>query len=597
MTYIRTHPHQPPQRQRRSSHRVPLIIGGVCVLLLFAALSASLYTRPFMPPNVAQEHMEHWLIEGARKVAGEVRLRHIRNVEPFYLKRNYQPIWLDSYQLRPEALELIELLRETSVDDWRNYGYSLETLEREMRRLTNLPEQATAMEVLLTDAFVTYAEQALNNELIPNADENDHPTMRRVVLSGDDRITEMQIISLLQESVRQNKLDELLAQMAPQHEGYRRLRAELKRYREIDRSGGWRPISHDLTLSAGDRHADVPYLRWLLDQYGDLPSGTLSWFFGSEENIPAPARNPNADLAQAEYLLDGPLRSAIIHFQKRHKLEQTGSLNKDTIDRLNIPPYQTAQRIALNMKRWRQLPSDLGERHIMVNMADYSMQLVKSGAPELEMKVIIGRLDRRTPVMTDLMRIIEVAPTWTVPPRIAGSYILPNVKRNPDYLKQKGFDVMQWRNGARVHVAADEINWHNYSARNLPYTFVQRPGKLNALGTVKFLFPNDQSIYLHDTSSPELFDKEQRALSSGCVRVEKPRLLAEKLLQSQDGWHRGRIDEAIDHNHTSRIRIKDPVPVHLMYWTTWVDDEGQLQIRDDVYQRDLIGGTATHASL
>jgi murein L,D-transpeptidase YcbB/YkuD len=385
--------------------------------------------------------------------------------------------------------------------------------------------------------------------------------------------------------------------MAPQHEGYRRLRAELKRYRDIDRSGGWRPISHDLTLSAGDRHADVPYLRWLLDQYGDLPSGTLSWFFGSEDNIPAPARNPNADLTQAEYLLDGPLRSAIIHFQKRHKLEQTGSLNKDTIDRLNIPPYQTAQRIALNMKRWRQLPSDLGERHIMVNMADYSMQLVKNGAPELEMKVIIGRLDRRTPVMTDLMRIIEVAPTWTVPPRIAGSYILPNVKRNPDYLKQKGFDVMQWRNGARVHVAADEINWHNYSARNLPYTFVQRPGKLNALGTVKFLFPNDQSIYLHDTSSPELFDKEQRALSSGCVRVEKPRLLAEKLLQSQDGWHRGRIDEAIDHNHTSRIRIKDPVPVHLMYWTTWVDDEGQLQIRDDVYQRDLIGGTATHASL
>ncbi|WP_370217607.1 murein L,D-transpeptidase, partial [Thalassolituus sp.] len=287
----------------------------------------------------------------------------------------------------------------------------------------------------------------------------------------------------------------------------------------------------------------------------------------------------------------------IIHFQKRHKLEQTGSLNKDTIDRLNIPPYQTAQRIALNMKRWRQLPSDLGERHIMVNMADYSMQLVKNGAPELEMKVIIGRLDRRTPVMTDLMRIIEVAPTWTVPPRIAGSYILPNVKRNPDYLNQKGFDVMQWRNGARVHVAADEINWHNYSARNLPYTFVQRPGQLNALGTVKFLFPNDQSIYLHDTSSPELFDKEQRALSSGCVRVEKPRLLAEKLLQSQDGWHRGRIDEAIDHNHTSRIRIKDPVPVHLMYWTTWVDDEGQLQIRDDVYQRDLIGGTATHASL
>lgn len=550
-----------------------------------------------MPPAVAQEHMEHWLIEGARHVAGEVRLRHIRNMEPFYLRRNYQPVWLDSFELRPEAKELLEMLRETAVDDWRNYGYSLETLERETRRLTNVPEQATAMEVLLTDAFVTYAEQALNNELVPNADENDHPTVKKVVLSGDDRITEEQIIQLLHEAVRQNRLDELLASMAPQHEGYRRLRAELKRYRDIDRTGGWRPLSHELTLTAGDRHVDVPYLRWLLDQYGDLPGGTLSWLIPGEETIAPPGREKQPDLSKPEFLFDGPVRAAISNFQKRHKLEPTGSLNKETIDQLNVPPYQTAQRIALNMKRWRHLPSDLGDRHIMVNMADFSMRLMNNGSTELEMKVIIGRLNRRTPVMTDMMRIIEIAPTWTVPPRIASSYLLPKLKRNPDYLKQKGFDVLQWQNGSPVHVSADDINWKKYSARHLPYTFVQRPGKLNALGTVKFLFPNDQSIYLHDTSSPELFAKDKRALSSGCVRVEHPRLLAEKLLQSQDGWHRGRIDEAIDHNRTSRIRIKNPVPVHLMYWTTWVDDDGQLQIREDIYQRDLIGGTATHASL
>jgi len=550
-----------------------------------------------MPPAVAQEHMEHWLIEGARHVAGEVRLRHIRNMEPFYLRRNYQPVWLDSFELRPEAKELLEMLRETAVDDWRNYGYSLETLERETRRLTNVPEQATAMEVLLTDAFVTYAEQALNNELVPNADENDHPTVKKVVLSGEDRITEEQIIQLLHEAVRQNRLDELLASMAPQHEGYRRLRAELKRYRDIDRTGGWRPLSHELTLTAGDRHVDVPYLRWLLDQYGDLPGGTLSWLIPGEETIAPPGREKQPDLSKPEFLFDGPVRAAISNFQKRHKLEPTGSLNKETIDQLNVPPYQTAQRIALNMKRWRHLPSDLGDRHIMVNMADFSMRLMNNGSTELEMKVIIGRLNRRTPVMTDMMRIIEIAPTWTVPPRIASSYLLPKLKRNPDYLKQKGFDVLQWQNGSPVHVSADDINWKKYSARHLPYTFVQRPGKLNALGTVKFLFPNDQSIYLHDTSSPELFAKDKRALSSGCVRVEHPRLLAEKLLQSQDGWHRGRIDEAIDHNRTSRIRIKNPVPVHLMYWTTWVDDDGQLQIREDIYQRDLIGGTATHASL
>ena len=579
------------------THRIPLLIGGVCTLLLFAALAASMNTRPFMPPAVAQEHMEHWLIEGARKVAGEVRMRHIRNLEPFYLKREYQPIWLDSYQLRPEALELLELLRETAVDDWRQYGYSLETLERETLRLNNLPEQATAIEVLLSDAFVTYAEQALNNELLPDTGEGDHPTVKKVILSGEDRITEENVVALLSEAVRQNRLDDLVKSLAPQHEGYRRLRAELKRYRAIDRTGIWRPLAHDLTLKAGDRHNSVPYLRWLLDQYGDLPQGALSWMFNGDTKTLAPEHNKNADLSQPEYLFDGPLHTAVSNYQQRHKLEATGSLNPETIARLNLPPYQIAQRIALNMKRWRHLPDDLGDRHIMVNMADYSMQLVNGGKPELEMKVIIGNLSRRTPVMTDLMRIVEIAPTWTVPPRIAGSYLLPKLKRNPDYLNIKGFDVLQWRNGSPVHVSTADIDWKKYSARNLPYTFVQRPGKTNALGTVKFLFPNDQSIYLHDTSQPELFALDKRALSSGCVRVEKPRLLAEKLLQSQDGWHRGRIDEAIDHNRTSRIRLKNPVPVHLMYWTTWVDDKGQLQLRDDVYQRDLIGGTATHASL
>jgi murein L,D-transpeptidase YcbB/YkuD len=590
------------KRTSARPHHMPIIIGSVCALLLFAALGASIYTRPFMPPSVAQKHMEHWLIEGARHVAGEVRLRHIRNLEPFYLKRDYQPIWLDSYQLRPEALELLQLLRETAVDDWRQYGYSLETLEREMLRLSNIPEQATAIEVLLSDAFITYAQQALNNELLPDTGEADHPTMKKVVATGSQRINDEQVIELLHEALRQNRLPDLINSLSPQHTGYRALRVELERYRNLDRSSRWAALPHDLTLKAGDRHRDVPYLRWLLDQTGDLPAGALAWLIGDNKNNnpPAnewPAKNTKVDLNEAKFLFDGPLRDAVKSFQARNKLETTGALNEKTMQHLNIPPYQTAQRIALNMKRWRHLPSDLGERHIMVNMADFSMQLVKGGKAELEMKVIIGNLKRRTPVMTDIVRIIEIAPTWTVPPRIASSYLLPKLKRNPDYLNQKGFDVLTWKNGAPVHVSAEGINWKRYSSRHLPYTFVQRPGKLNALGTVKFLFPNDQSIYLHDTSQPQLFDLDKRALSSGCVRVEKPRLLAEMLLKGQDGWHRGQIDQAIDHNRTSRIRLKNPLPVHLMYWTTWVDESGKLQIRDDVYHRDLIAGAAAQASL
>ena len=567
------------------------------MLLLFAVLGASVYTKPYMPPSVAQRHMEHWLIEGARHVAGEVRLRHIRNLEPFYLKRDYQPIWLDSYQLRPEARELLQLLRETAVDDWRQYGYSLETLERETLRLSNIPEQATAIEVLLSDAFITYAQQALNDELLPDTGEGDHP-IRKVANIDVPSISEEEVINLLHEAVRQNHLNDLVSSLAPQHEGYRRLRTELDRYRRIDRSGRWMVLPADLTLAAGDHHRLVPYLRWLLDEYGDLPKGALNWLFNSDKNaLQWPAKHEVVDLNEVRFLFDGPLRDAVMSFQQRNKLEATGEIDEPTVKMLNIPPHQVAQRIALNMKRWRHLPENLGERYVMVNMADFHMNLMNRGKSELDMKVIIGKPNRRTPVMTDTIRLIEIAPTWTVPTRIASSYLLPKLKRNPAYLQQKGFDVMQWRDGALVHVPSQDIDWKRYSARYLPYTFVQRPGKDNALGTVKFLFPNPQDIYLHDTSQPELFSLDERALSSGCVRVEKPRLLAEKLLRSQDGWHRGLIDEAIDHNRTSRIRLKDPVPVYLMYWTTWVDEQGKLQIRDDVYQRDLVAGAATHASL
>ncbi|MEC8444118.1 MAG: L,D-transpeptidase family protein [Pseudomonadota bacterium] len=586
-----------PTPSRRAHSRAPAIIGLACAFLLFAALAASMHTRPFLPPKVAQEHMEYWLLEGAKRVAGEVRLRHLRNIEPFYLRRDYMPVWLDNYELTAAGKELLELLRETAVDDWRNYGYSLDTLEREMLRMHNQPEHATAIEVLLTDAFLSYAEQSLNNELLPDTGEADHPTVKKVILSGSDRITPDHLTSLLTEAVRQNRMDDLLASLAPQHEGYRRLRAELSRYRAIDRTGVWRPLPHSLALSAGDRHADVPYLRWLLDQYGDLPQGALSWLFNGNEDIPLPERIANPDLTQAHYLFDGPLRTAMSNFQERHNLKVTGTLTPETISQLNIPPYQVAQRIALNMKRWRHLPDDLGKRHIMVNMADFRLELVNQGQAELDMKVIVGNLERRTPVMTDLLRIIDIAPTWTVPHRIAGSYLLPKLKRNPNYLHQKGFDVIQWRKGKAVKVDTAGIDWKKYSAKRLPYTFVQRPGKDNALGRVKFLFPNDQSIYLHDTSQPQLFKLDKRALSSGCVRVEKPRELAEKLLAAQGNWERSRIDDAIDRNRTNRIRLKEPVPVHLMYWTTWVDDHGRLQVRDDIYQRDLIGGTAQHASL
>jgi len=574
---------------------IPAVIGLLCVGLLFAALAASVNTKPYMPPNVAQKYMEEWLIESSRHVAGEVRLKHIQNIEPFYLHRDYQPVWMDSYELKPAAKELIQVLRETAGDDWRNYGYALPTLERETNRLSNVPKQATAVDILLTDAFITYAQQSLNSELIPDTGELDHPIRKVSSEQPLSSITTEDVVRLLQKSVEDDNLDELLTQLTPNQPGYLKLREQLNRYRAIDATGLWEELPADMQVSEGQRHKMMPYLRWVLGQYGDMPKGALSWLFKEKESHSQwPLEGEEINMEEPRFLFDEPLKEAVMHFQKRHKLEVTGELNDETRLQLNIPPYQIAQRIALNMKRWRHLPRELGQRHIMVNMADFRLRLMDGNTPTLDMKVVIGNLQRRTPVMSEMMSTIEISPTWTVPARIAATSLLPQIKRNPAYLEQKGFRVITYQDGAPKYVSTKDINWNKYSSKYFPYTLVQQPGPHNALGTVKFLFPNLQDIYLHDTSHRELFALEKRALSSGCVRVEQPRLLAEKLLARQTGWQRSNIDAAIDQNRTSRIRLEQPVPVYLMYWTTWVDDDGVLQVREDVYQRDLTAGMASH---
>lgn len=585
-----------PLQKHRHSIGATGWIAVLCITLLFAVLAASINTKPYMPPKVAQKYMEHWLIESARRVAGGVRLKHVQSIEPFYLRRDYQPVWMDSYELTEAGQELMQVLRETAADDWRNYGYELATLERETSRLSNIPKQATAVEVLLTDAFVTYAKQALNAELLPDTGEGDHP-IRKVSLNsstnpGSD-VSEEQIVELLNEAIRNDKLDSLVDNLTPSHPGYLRLRKELNRYRNIANSGRWYPLPKGLQLEENNRHRLVPHLRWMLSRYGDLPKGALSWLFkDAEERTQAPAEHETFDLNSAEFLLDKSLSDALVNFQKRHKLPETGQLDQLTLHWLNIPPYQVAQKIALNMKRWRHLPRELGRRHVMVNMADYRLQLMDGESVELDMKVIIGNLKRRTPVMAQRISTLELAPTWSVPRRIAVTSLLPKIKRNPAYLDKKGYQIIRQIDGVDQFIDPKTVNWKKLSARYFPYRLIQKAGKDNALGTIKFLFPNDKDIYLHDTSQPQLFNLDKRALSSGCVRVEKPRLLAEKLLRGQQGWHRSNIDNAIEQNRTTRIRLQDNVPVYLMYWTTWVDDDGVLHMRDDIYNRDLIAGLA-----
>jgi murein L,D-transpeptidase YcbB/YkuD len=581
------------KRNVGQQQRTILILAGACLTLLYGALFISGSTRPVIAPLVAQESIEYWLYESPNQVAGNISLQYRQELDLLYRNHKHKLVWMDHYQLNDAGKALVRSLRHTASDEWKAYPYRISKLQNEIQRLNNQPKQAAAIDVMLSDAYIDYAQQVLNNELLPNTGETDHPSFKKVAAAATTRVTSLDVISLLSQSLEQDKLYSLVKELVPQHAGYDRLSNELDRYQNIADTGLWYPLEIEGTLKEGDIHPQVPRIRWMLNKYGDFKESTLAWLISADKKeLGSPALLEQSYLegsTDAVYTLDKDTVNAIKHFQKRNSLADTGLLDTKTLTRLNLPPYFMAQRIALNMKRWRYLPKTMGDKYVLVNMANFRLDLITQGESEMNMKVIIGREQRRTPVLAETISTVVLAPHWNVPHRIAIRDILPAAKRDITYLARHNFKIYEGWQTPAVEVPQENINWGGFQSRTNTYRFVQSSGQQNSLGNVKFVFPNDKSIYLHDTNHKELFKREMRALSSGCIRVEKPVELAHALLKGQS-WNQSLIEDTIGQSQMRPVQLKAPVPVYLMYWTTWVDERGQLQVRDDVYKRDIING-------
>ncbi|HKI06457.1 MAG TPA: L,D-transpeptidase family protein, partial [Thermoanaerobaculia bacterium] len=256
------------------------------------------------------------------------------------------------------------------------------------------------------------------------------------------------------------------------------------------------------------------------------------------------------------------LQAAVRTFQERNGLDADGAVGPGTLEALNVPAADRVRQIEINLDRWRWLPSDLGERHVMVNIAGFALDVIEAGKPALSMRIVAGKPTSRTPMFTGTMTHLVLNPYWNVPAGILKKEIRPRLAREPGYLAKQNMEMLP---GGRVR---------------------QRPGPNNALGKVKFLFPNRFDVYLHDTPSRSLFSRSQRTFSHGCIRVEKPLELAEYLLKEDPAWTPAKIQKALAKGSESWVKIPNPLPVHLAYWTAWVDDAGVTQFRKDVYGRD-----------
>jgi murein L,D-transpeptidase YcbB/YkuD len=354
----------------------------------------------------------------------------------------------------------------------------------------------------------------------------------------------------------------VLEDLLPTDAAYAMLVDELARLRRIRDAGGWPTLTTGPSLRLADEGPRIAELVDRLRLSGDFDGPTSAVFASS-------------------------LEGAVKQFQHSHGLLADGIVGTATLQALNTPVEARIDQVIANLERWRWLPEELGEFYVVVNIASFRLDVVRDGQSVLDMRIVVGTPYRRTPVFSDQIRYLVLNPYWEVPNRIAIQDKLPLIKRNPNYLAEQSFTVLQgWGTAERI-IDPATVNWASLSQQNFPYRLRQSPGPFNALGRVKFMFPNRFSVYLHDTPARELFDRETRTFSSGCIRLEAPLELAETVLSGDPKWSRAAINAASRAGREQTIQLPTPVPVHLQYWTAWIRrTDGKLQFSNDVYGRD-----------
>ncbi len=363
----------------------------------------------------------------------------------------------------------------------------------------------------------------------------------------------------LERALQDKRVGESLAELTPEAPGYRALRDALVQYREYAARGGWPTVPADIKLKPGQVSEHVPAVARRLAATGDY-AGALP-----------------VDGQPAAYTTD--LQEAVKRFQRRHGLADDAVVGAAAAAEMNVSAEARVRQIELSLERWRWLPRELGDRYILVNIPEMRLDVWEHGSVGLTMRVVVGKQQTPTPIFSEQMTHLVFSPYWNVPPDIAKNETLPSVLKDSSFLDRTNMEIVD-RSGNPVDAASIDLSSPGQ------YRFRQRPGVSNSLGLVKFMFPNQFNVYLHDTPADSLFARASRAFSHGCVRLEQPGKLAEYVLRDQPDWTPERIGEAMQAGQERTVRLKAPLPVYIGYWTASVSADGLVQFRKDIYGSD-----------
>jgi len=468
-----------------------------------------------------------------------------------YAANDMKPLWVSEKGPDKNAAVILQFLENAETEGLRSSDYDVQGINRlwRSRQLDDLAQ----LDTLLTLNLAKYIHDVSHGRLSPFESEPE------LFAEAGDR--HFKPVLIIENARAAENLAAYLADLPPHHEYYRKLRETLKEYRKIAATGGWERIPAGKSLHPGDRDERVEKVR---------------------ERFGAAAAFEN------ETLYDDQLVLHIKQFQKKFGLKVDGVIGPNTLEALNRSPEDIIEVIILNMARWRWQKIEFGRRYIMVNIANYDLVAVEDDRIILEMAVIVGKLQHQTPVFSRRVQYVDINPFWNITPSIAAKEELPELQKDRFYLAKRKVRVFSnWQDDG-VELDSTEIDWHKVTAGKMKqYKLRQDPGLFNALGQIKFVFPNEYDVYIHGTPAQELFEHNKRNFSHGCIRASRPLELAEFLLSGEkQGWSLARIKEIVGQGQRMVVNITNPVSVHITYQTVWIDNLGEIHFNDDIYGRD-----------
>lgn len=595
-----------------------LTLLSCCLTITIGATSPVLAEMPPISssaPHLAAGQSKSQLLAA---LPADYRPVYLNALAPVYAAHNMQPMWQDRDAVQQFQQQLAEVAISGVQPQFAQW----------VRQLTDPAITGMARDIILSDALMGYLQFV---STVPAKGE----TWLYSNVPYKLEAPTLSVVNQWQNALQNGALAAFITSLTPQHPQYTPMHQALKSL--LSDNHPWPQLTSRQTLRPGQLSDDVPLLREILQRTGmmtanrdapqptdepvpttSVPAGfvdeevtasTLPSTAATDSAVVSPSATPTPEAVQANTpkqpgnvagispptdptrVYSADLVEAVKRFQRWQGLEADGAIGPRTREWLNVSPQLRASLLALNIQRLRLLPDDM-HNGIMVNIPNYSLIYYLNGNQILASRVIVGRPDRKTPLMRSALNNVVLNPPWNVPTSLVRKDIVPKVKQDPMYLYKHNYTLLSgWSNEAEV-IDPSMIDWSMVSAASFPYRIRQAPGPTNSLGRYKFNMPSSDAIYLHDTPNHNLFQKDIRALSSGCVRVNKASDLANLLLQDA-GWNDTRISSTLKEGNTRFVPIRHRIPVNLYYLTAWVADDGRAQYRTDIYNYDMTARSGT----